>query len=97
MEENPAQPNFILTVWGVGYKFAEPKGTADDAHVRVHADEHDVRDPALLHHVPHLDARVADGIVVADGKGVGNRAGVHALIASVAFVAGHLGHFVYRD
>ena len=23
IEENPAQPRFILTVWGVGYKFAE--------------------------------------------------------------------------
>lgn len=24
IEEDPAQPRFILTVWGVGYKFAEP-------------------------------------------------------------------------
>ena len=23
IEENPAQPRYILTVWGVGYKFAE--------------------------------------------------------------------------
>lgn len=26
IEEDPAQPRFILTVWGVGYKFAEPVG-----------------------------------------------------------------------
>ncbi|MFC1822528.1 response regulator transcription factor [Thermodesulfobacteriota bacterium] len=25
IEENPAQPEYILTVWGVGYKFAESK------------------------------------------------------------------------
>ncbi|MBI5076343.1 MAG: response regulator transcription factor [Nitrospirae bacterium] len=31
IEENPAQPDFILTVWGVGYKFAEPKGTERDS------------------------------------------------------------------
>lgn len=31
IEENPAQPNFILTAWGVGYKFAEPKGTERDS------------------------------------------------------------------
>jgi len=24
IEKNPAQPEYILTVWGVGYKFAEP-------------------------------------------------------------------------
>jgi DNA-binding response OmpR family regulator len=23
IEENPAQPKYILTVWGIGYKFAE--------------------------------------------------------------------------
>jgi len=26
IEENPAKPQFILTVWGVGYKFAEIRG-----------------------------------------------------------------------
>ena len=25
IEKNPAQPRYILTVWGVGYKFAEPE------------------------------------------------------------------------
>ncbi|MFH1350171.1 MAG: response regulator transcription factor [Pseudomonadota bacterium] len=25
IEANPAQPHYILTVWGVGYKFAEPE------------------------------------------------------------------------
>jgi DNA-binding response OmpR family regulator len=27
IETDPAQPRFLLTVWGVGYKFAEPKET----------------------------------------------------------------------
>ncbi|MBI3610380.1 MAG: response regulator transcription factor [Nitrospirae bacterium] len=26
IEEDPARPRYILTVWGVGYKFAEPEG-----------------------------------------------------------------------
>ncbi len=27
IESDPANPNYILTVWGVGYKFAEPPAT----------------------------------------------------------------------
>ena len=27
IEDNPARPDYILTVWGVGYKFAETAGT----------------------------------------------------------------------
>jgi DNA-binding response OmpR family regulator len=29
IEENPSQPRYILTVWGVGYKFTE-RGTAEE-------------------------------------------------------------------
>ncbi len=29
IEENPSQPRYVLTVWGVGYKFAE-KGTTEE-------------------------------------------------------------------
>ena len=29
IEENPAQPRYILTVWGVGYKFAEFRNEGD--------------------------------------------------------------------
>jgi DNA-binding response OmpR family regulator len=29
IEENPAQPRYILTVWGVGYKFAELRSEGD--------------------------------------------------------------------
>lgn len=31
IEENPAQPDFILTVWGVGYKFTEINDTEQDS------------------------------------------------------------------
>jgi len=31
IEEDPAHPNFILTVWGVGYKFTEIKDTDQDS------------------------------------------------------------------
>jgi DNA-binding response OmpR family regulator len=27
IERDPAKPDYILTVWGVGYKFAETPGT----------------------------------------------------------------------
>lgn len=30
IEENPAQPRYILTVWGVGYKFAEPESAGEE-------------------------------------------------------------------
>lgn len=29
IEENPAEPDLILTVWGTGYKFRETEGTVD--------------------------------------------------------------------
>lgn len=31
IERNPADPDFILTVWGVGYKFTETRSTEDGA------------------------------------------------------------------
>jgi len=31
IEDNPAQPRYILTVWGVGYKFYEPHETDPEA------------------------------------------------------------------
>jgi DNA-binding response OmpR family regulator len=29
IEQNPAEPDYILTVWGVGYKFADPDSAKD--------------------------------------------------------------------
>jgi DNA-binding response OmpR family regulator len=26
IEQDPARPRYVLTVWGIGYKFAEPSG-----------------------------------------------------------------------
>lgn len=31
IEEDPSNPHFIKTVWGVGYRFTEPEGIEDDA------------------------------------------------------------------
>ena len=31
LEQNPAKPDYILTVWGVGYKFTEQLSTSDSA------------------------------------------------------------------
>ncbi len=31
IEKNPARADYILTVWGVGYKFAEPQAARLDA------------------------------------------------------------------
>jgi two-component system OmpR family response regulator len=36
IEDDPADPRYILTVWGVGYKFASPTNDASDD---VHGDE----------------------------------------------------------
>ena len=33
IETNPAKPEFILTVWGVGYKFFEPRHDESVRHV----------------------------------------------------------------
>ncbi|MFH2132739.1 MAG: response regulator transcription factor [bacterium] len=33
IEANPSQPKYILTVWGVGYQFAEPEQSERDPHV----------------------------------------------------------------
>ncbi|MBU2644579.1 response regulator transcription factor [bacterium] len=33
IEANPSQPKYILTVWGVGYQFAEPEQSETDPHV----------------------------------------------------------------
>ena len=30
IERNPAQPRYVLTVWGVGYKFSEPEDREED-------------------------------------------------------------------
>jgi DNA-binding response OmpR family regulator len=35
IETDPSQPRYILTVWGVGYKFALPDGDAAHAGANI--------------------------------------------------------------
>jgi len=45
---------------------AQPEGSAQDAHVGVHAHQDNVLDLPLFEQVPDFDARVADGVSVPD-------------------------------
>ena len=64
---------------------------AQDAHIRVHAHEQDVVDAPALQQVPDLDARVADGVLVADLDGRDLLPPGRALRARRAVVAAAVG------